>query len=144
MQSEQRFLAIFDGTFQFMGVLTPEGIVTESNRTALDAIAVNLEDVVGQLFWATPWWTHSPLLQEQLKQGIARAAKGELVRFEAEHILADETSVFVDFTLKPIIGEAGKVVMLIPEGRDITDRKQAEIQLRQQEAFLKSIYDGTE
>jgi PAS domain S-box-containing protein len=143
-QSEQRFRAIFDGTFQFMGVLTPEGVVTEANRTALDAIAVNLEDVVGQLFWATPWWTHSPVLQEHLKQGIARAAKGELARFEAEHILDDGTSVFVDFTLKPIVDEAGKVVMLIPEGRDITDRKQAEDQLRQQEAFLKSIYNGTE
>jgi PAS domain S-box-containing protein len=143
-RSEQKFRAIFDGTFQFMGVLNHEGIVTEANQTALDAIAANLEDVVGQLFWETPWWTHSPILQAQLKEAIARAAKGELVRFEAEHILADKTSVFVDFTLKPIFDASGKVVMLIPEGRDISDRKQTEDQLRQQEAFLKSIYDGTE
>jgi PAS domain S-box-containing protein len=143
-QSEQRFRAIFDGTFQFIGVLNREGILTEANRPALDAIAANLEDVVGQPFWATPWWVHSPVLQEQLKQGIARAAKGELVRFEAEHILADGTSVFVDFTLKPIFDESGKVIMLIPEGRDITDRKEVETQLRQQEEFLKSIYEGTE
>jgi PAS domain S-box-containing protein len=143
-QSEQKFHAIFDGTFQFMGVLNHEGIVTEANQTALDAIAANLEDVVGQPFWATPWWTHSPILQEQLQQAIARAAEGEFVRFEAEHILADKTSVFVDFTLKPIFDESGKVVMLIPEGRDISDRKQAETYLRQQEEFLKSIYDGTE
>ncbi len=143
-QSQQKFRAIFDGMFQFMGVLTPEGIVTEANRTALDAIAANWADVVGQPFWATPWWTHSSALQAQLKQAIASAAQGELVRFEAEHILADGASVFVDFTLKPIFDGAGKVVMLIPEGRDITDRKHTEAQLRQQEAFLKSIYDGTE
>jgi PAS domain S-box-containing protein len=142
--SEQKFRAIFDGMFQFMGVLTPEGILIEANQTALDAIAASLEDVIGELFWATPWWTHSPLLQEQLKDAIARAAKGELVRFEAEHILADETTIFVDFTLKPVFDEGGKVIMLIPEGRDITDRKQAETHLRQQEEFLKSIYDGTE
>jgi PAS domain S-box-containing protein len=143
-QSERKFRAIFDGMFQFMGVLTPAGVIIEANRTALDAIAVNLEDVIGQLFWATPWWTHSPLLQEQLKDAIARAAQGELVRFEAEHILADQTAIFVDFTLKPVFDEGGKVIMLIPEGRDITDRRQAEIHLRQQEEFLKSIYDGTE
>jgi PAS domain S-box-containing protein len=143
-QSEQKFRAIFDGMFQFMGVLTPAGILIEANRTALDAIGANPEDVVGQMFWATPWWTHSPVLQEQLKDAIARAAIGELVRFEAEHILADQTAIFVDFTLKPVFDEAGKVIMLIPEGRDITDRKQAEIHLRQQEEFLKSIYDGTE
>jgi PAS domain S-box-containing protein len=143
-QSEQKFRAIFDGTFQFIGLLTPEGIVTEANRPALDAIAVKLEDVVGQLFWATPWWTHSPTLQAQLKQAIAKAASGELVRFEAEHILANGSSVFVDFSVKPIFDGEGNVIMLIPEGRDISDRKQTEAQLRQQEAFLKSIYDGTE
>jgi PAS domain S-box-containing protein len=142
-QSEQRFRAIFDGTFQFIGVLTPEGILTGANRTALDAIAVKLEDVVGQLFWATPWWTHSPQLQVLLKEGIARAAKGELVRFEAEHILANGTSVFVDFTLKPIFDEAGQVVMLIPEGRDISDRKQMEEALRESEQRLQSLLDNS-
>jgi PAS domain S-box-containing protein len=142
-QSEQKFRAIFDGTFQFMGVLTPEGMVTQANRTALDAIAANLEDVVGQLFWATPWWTHSPVLQEQLKQAIALAAKGEFVRFEAEHILAEGTSVFVDFTLKPVFDEVGKVVMLIPEGRDITDRKQIEEALRESEQRLQALLDNS-
>jgi PAS domain S-box-containing protein len=142
-QSEQKFRAVFDGTFQFMGVLTPEGRLTEANRTALDAIAVNLEDVVGQLFWATQWWTHSPVLQEQLKQAVAKAAKGELARFEAEHILADGTSVFVDFTLKPVFDEAGKVIMLIPEGRDISDRKQMEEAVRESEQRLQSMLDNS-
>jgi PAS domain S-box-containing protein len=142
-QSEQRFRAIFDGTFQFMGVLTPEGRLTEANRTALDAIAANLEDVVGQPFWETPWWVHSPVMQAQLKQAIAKAAKGELVRFEAEHILADGTSVFVDFTLKPVFDEVGKVIMLIPEGRDISDRKQMEEALRESEQRLQSMLDNS-
>jgi PAS domain S-box-containing protein len=142
-QSEQKFRAIFDGAFQFMGVLDPEGRVTEANRTALDAIAAKLEDVVGQLFWATPWWTHSPVLQEQLKQAITKAAKGEFVRFEAEHILADGTSIFVDFTLKPVFDESGNVIMLIPEGRDISDRKQMEEALRESEQRLQSMLDNS-
>jgi PAS domain S-box-containing protein len=135
-QSEQKFRAIFDGMFQFMGVLTPAGILIEANRTALDAIGANAKDVIGQMFWATSWWTHSPVLQEKLKDAIMRAAQGELVRFEAEHILADETAIFVDFTLKPVFDEGGKVIMLIPEGRDITDRKQAELELQSQKQDL--------
>jgi PAS domain S-box-containing protein len=110
--------------------LTPEGRVTEANRTALDAIAVKLEDVAGEFFWATPWWTHSPTLQQQLKDAIALAATGELARFEAEHILADGKSVFVDFSLTPVLDESGNVIMLIPEGRDISDRKRKEEMLR--------------
>jgi PAS domain S-box-containing protein len=143
-QSEQKFRAIFDGTFQFIGLLTPEGRVTEANRTALDAIGITLASVAGKFFWATPWWTHSPTLQEQLKAAIARAATGELARFEAEHILADGKSIFVDFSLTPVLDEAGNVIMLIPEGRDISDRKKADLQLQQREEFLRSIYHGTE
>jgi PAS domain S-box-containing protein len=134
-QSEQKFRAIFDGTFQFIGLLTPQGIVIEANKPALDAIAANLADVAGQAFWATPWWTHSPILQRQLQDAIAKAAQGELVRFEAEHILANGSSIFVDFSLKPIFDQQGQVIMLIPEGRDINDRKKTELALqnRQQE-----------
>jgi PAS domain S-box-containing protein len=131
--SERKFRAIFDNTFQFVGLLDPAGILLEANRTALEAIGVTQSSVVGQAFWATPWWTHSLDLQVQLQQAIVRAATGELVRFEAKHFLTDGSHVIVDFSLSPIKDETGKVLMLIPEGRDITDRKQLE---RDRERFL--------
>jgi PAS domain S-box-containing protein len=140
--SEQKFRAIFDGTFQFIGLLTTEGILIEANLTALNAIGAKHSEIVGKPFWKTPWWTHSPQLQEQLKQAIIRAAAGELVRFEAEHILADGSSIFVDFSLKPVFDEAGKVVMLIPEGRDISERKQIEEELREQRLALEYAAEG--
>jgi PAS domain S-box-containing protein len=141
-QSEQKFRAIFDGTFQFIGLLDPVGLIIEANRAALDAIGVKLTDVVGQPFWATPWWTHSPRLQGQLRQAIDRAATGELVRFEAEHILANGASVFVDFSINPVLDEAGNVIMLIPEGRDISDRKRHE-EILQNIALGVSAKTGT-
>jgi PAS domain S-box-containing protein len=131
--SERKFRAIFDNTFQFVGLLDTAGIIIEANRTALEAIGATPDDVVGQAFWATPWWTHSPDLQVQLQQGVKRAATGELVRFEAKHFLADGSHIIVDFSLSPICDATGKVVMLIPEGRDITERKQLE---RDRERFL--------
>jgi PAS domain S-box-containing protein len=131
--SERKFRAIFDNTFQFVGLLDTDGILLEANRTALEAIGAAPADVVGQAFWATPWWTHSPDLQVQLQQAIERAATGELVRFEAKHFLADGSFVIVDFSLSPIFDATGKVVMLIPEGRDITARKQLE---QERERFL--------
>jgi PAS domain S-box-containing protein len=132
-QRELKFRAIFDGTFQLVGLLDTEGILLEANRTALEAIGATPDDVVGQAFWATPWWTHSPDLQVQLQEGISRAATGELVRFEAKHFLADGSHLIVDFSLSPIFDETGKVVMLIPEGRDITDRQRLE---QEREQFL--------
>ncbi len=141
-QSERKFRAIFDGTFQFVGLLDITGVLLEGNRTALNAIGVTSEEVVGQLFWETPWWTHSPALQIQLKQAIAQAATGQLVRFEARHFLADGSYITVDFSLSPIFDETGKVVMLIPEGRDISDRKAAEQTIREQAMLLDISTDA--
>jgi PAS domain S-box-containing protein len=141
-QSERKFRAIFDGTFQFVGLLDTNGILLEGNRTALNAIGVTSEEVIGQLFWETPWWTHSPALQLQLKQAIVQAATGQLVRFEARHFLADGSYITVDFSLSPIFDETGKVIMLIPEGRDISARKAAELQIREQATLLDISTDA--
>jgi PAS domain S-box-containing protein len=141
-QNELKFRAIFDGTFQLIGLLDTKGILLEANRTALDAIGATPNDVVGQAFWATPWWTHSPDLQLQLQQAIERAATGELVRFEAKHFLADGSFIIVDFSLSPIFDDTGKVVMLIPEGRDISDRKAAEQKIQEQAALLDIATDA--
>ncbi|WP_309739788.1 PAS domain S-box protein, partial [Chamaesiphon sp. OTE_20_metabat_361] len=137
--SERKFRAIFDNTFQLMGLLDPAGTVIEINRTALDAIAVTLDDVVGQAFWTTPWWTHYPDVQVRLQQAIVQAATGRVVRFEAPSVLADGTHFWVDFSLSPIFDVAGKVVMLIPEGRDITDRKQIETELQESRSRYRAL-----
>ncbi len=133
-QSERKFRAIFNGTFQFIGLLDTAGIVLEANQTALAAIGATADEIVGQVFWETPWWTHSPDLQIRLQQSVTQAATGELVRFEAKHFLADGSFVIVDFSLSPIFDETGAVVMLIPEGRDITERKRMETALQESQA----------
>ena len=141
-QSEHKFRAIFDSTFQLMGLLTTEGIIVEANGTALDAVGIELKDVVGKPFWDTPWWSHSPPQQQQVKNAVSQAASGQLVRFESQHLLADGTLVYVDFSLKPVFDSEGKVVMLIPEGRDISFRLQAEAKIREQAALLDITTDA--
>jgi len=125
-ESERRFRAIFNSTYQFIGLLDPEGTTLETNQTALDFIGLTNADVVGKPFWETPWWTHSPQLQKRLKDGIMEAAHGKLVRFEAEHTSKEGQTAVIDFSLKPILNEQGETVLIIPEGRDITERKHAE------------------
>ncbi|MGE5658528.1 MAG: ATP-binding protein [Actinomycetota bacterium] len=128
-ESERRFRAIFDQTFQLMGLLTPEGIVLEINQTALDFAGMKLEEVVGHPFWESPGWRVDPSSQEKLQQAIAAAALGEFVRYEADLLGKDNTVLTIDFSIKPVADTTGKVVMLIAEGRDISDRKQAEAEI---------------
>jgi len=128
---ERRFRAIFNSTYQFIGLLDPQGTLLEANQTALDFIGRSNADVVGRKFWETPWWNHSVALQEQLKSAIAEAASGKLVSFEARHSGKQGEQLIIDFSLKPVLNEQGETVMIIPEGRDITERRLAEEKLKQ-------------
>jgi len=128
-KSETRFRAIFDQTFQFIGLMTPEGILLEANRAALDFYGLTESEVIGLPFWETPWWTHSTEQQERLREAIKKAAAGEFVRFEAFHPAPDGALRYVDVSIKPVTDDQGNVSLLIPEGRDITDQKIAQNRL---------------
>ncbi|MFC1670999.1 PAS domain S-box protein [Spirochaetota bacterium] len=125
-ESEERFRAVFDHTFQFMGLLTTDGILMKANKTSLDFAGIDESEVIGKPFWETVWWSHSGKLQETLRDAIKSASSGEFVRFEAFHPAPDGTIINADFSLKPVKDEKGNTILLIPEGRDITERKQVE------------------
>ena len=129
--SQRRFRAIFDSSFQFVSLLKPDGTLLEANQTSLDFAGIKLRDVANKPFWLLPWWGDSEKVQEQLQEAISRSAKGEFVRYEVEVQGVNRTAT-VDFSLKPVADETGKIVLLLPEGRDITHSKQAQVALRQQ------------
>jgi len=133
---ERRLRAVFDQTFEFVGLLDVDGAVLDVNRAALEASGESYEDVIGRPFWETRWWASDPAERERVKRAVKRVAKGEFVRFEAEFSGGTDNARTVDFSLKPIRDTAGEIVMLIPEGRDITELKQAQMR---ETAMLKAL-----
>jgi PAS domain S-box-containing protein len=123
--SERRFHAIFDGTYQHLGLLDLDGKILEVNRTALDATHVPRDELIGVPFWEGPWWSDAPT-RERIRGGVAQAATGKFVRFEVEICGRHGRAIDLDFSLKPVKSEAGEVVLLIPEGRDISDIKRVQ------------------
>lgn len=142
-KSEQKFRAIFNSTFQFIGLLHPDGILIEANKAILDFTATDAKSVQGKYFWDYPGWNSSPALQEQLKQATKNAANGEFVRFESELIGADGRIIYIDFSLTPIKNEKSEVVLLIPEGRDITELRTAKERLRKLNERFVSFMENT-
>jgi PAS domain S-box-containing protein len=148
-QSDRRFRAIFNTMFQFIGLLTPEGTLVEINQAALELGGLTREDVIDRPFWEARWWTISPDTQAQLKAAIAEAATGQFIRYQVDVLGTGENVATIDFSLKPIHDEVGKVVLLIPEGRDITEqqavlreRQQAEKKLELQAIITRNIAEG--
>jgi PAS domain S-box-containing protein len=125
-EASVRFEAVFNQSFQFTALVSPEGHFLEANQSALAISGIKFEDVVNQPLWETPWWNHSPALQEKVKTAVQRACQKEFVRFEMFHYNADGETMSIDFSLKPLLNEADDVIMLIAEGRDITYIKKIE------------------
>jgi len=142
-ESERRFRAIFDQTFQFMWLLKLDGTLLEANQTGLNFGRLQTTDVVGYPFWQARWWTIFEQTQTQLKsaitqcaEGIAQTAKGEFVRYEVDIIGASGIVRTIDFSLKPVLDESGKIVLLISEGRDISHHLAA---LRERKLALSAL-----
>lgn len=128
--NERRFRGIFNSTFEFIGLLTTDGILLEVNQTALDAAGIHAADVLNQSFRDARWWSISPETRQRLTEAIAQAARGETVRYEVDIRGRDDHVITIDFSIRPILDERGKVTLLVPEGHDITERKRMDEALR--------------
>jgi len=127
--SEKRLRDILDSLYGFVGLYTLEGTVLYVNRAPLEAADVPEEDVVGQPFWETYSWSHSPEERGRLRTAMARAAGGEMVRYEASVLVKGGRQIILDATFGPLRDERGRIVNIIGFGVDITARKEAEARL---------------
>ncbi len=127
--SEHKTRAIFNQAFQFMGLLDAEGRILDANQTALDLVGTSLESIVGKHFADTPWFAHSLGMQDEIRAAVRMASYGEFVRLESQHPDIHGRILTVDLSIKPVYDDTGNLVWLIPEGREITDRKQFENEL---------------
>ncbi|NVN91955.1 MAG: PAS domain S-box protein [Desulfuromonadales bacterium] len=133
--------AILDNTFQLQGLLTPDGSVLDINKTALNFIETDKEELIGKKFWDTPWWTHSVVEQKRLMEAIIRCAGGESVHYETTIMNSVRNTQYIDFSLKPLRDSSGRINYLIPEGRDISELIMREQALRESEERFQAIFD---
>ncbi|AFY85174.1 PAS domain S-box protein [Oscillatoria acuminata] len=162
-RSESRFHAIFNQTFQFMALLSPEGVILEMNQRALEVWGLAGTNPTGREFWDCPCWqpTDPEERAESLGESegepqfcsiqganrfrgaIAQAAAGELWRDEVEIFGPQNQRVTIDVSIKPVRDEGDRVIQLIAEGRDISDRKRLETEIFEREQLLNSFFKAT-
>ena len=140
--SEQFLRQVIDRMFVFVYVLTPEGVVVEANRAAMQAGGLEPTDVIGRPFADTYWWAHDPAVQADLRAAIVRAAAGAASRADATIRVAGGGLVALDFMLTPMADDAGHITHLIASGMDISDRKEAESAVRDSEARFRTLTDA--
>ena len=129
--TERRFRAVFDQRHQLVSILTTDGTVLEANRKSLDFSGLERDSVIGRPFWDAPCWQHSDAIQERMQAAVEAAARGETVQFEVTCPRCDGDLASLDFSVRPITGKSGKVVFLVAESHDITEKLHAEEEARQ-------------
>ncbi|HZA02133.1 MAG TPA: CHASE domain-containing protein [Hyphomicrobiaceae bacterium] len=136
-ESESRFRAVFNHQFQFMAILSPDGVVRACNDTFFAATGVSPEAVLGRFLWAAPWWSDLPEEQLWWRSAIEGAVtSGGAVTGEVALANADGSRCQAEFAVTGVRDEVGRVIDVVAEGRDITHRKQWE---EQQKLLTKEL-----
>jgi PAS domain S-box-containing protein len=110
----------------FTGVLMPDGEILFANNTALKIAGIKLEDVKGKMFYDTFWFQYSDESRQIIKNAVEKCRAGKLVNQEIKVQTVDGSLVWIEFNMHAIFDQYGKVQYLIPEGRDIKPKKDAE------------------
>jgi PAS domain S-box-containing protein len=141
-ESERKFRAIFNYTFEYITLLTPDGIVLNMNYGPLDFMQVNYEAVQGKPFWELSLWGNNPAVQQQIETAVAEAAQGQFIRYDIPDLKNywDDLRTF-DFSLKPIFEDDATVIYLVAEGRDITDLKRTDVELQHYREHLEALVE---
>ena len=132
-----------DEMYQFVAVLDVEGTLLEVNRAALEGGGLTLSDVEGKPFWQCFWWGVSTEIQETLKAAITRCARGEFIRYDVEVYgrAGGKETIIIDFSMIPVKDSEGRVVFIVPEGRDITEKKGHEREIAQKNLELQGLLE---
>ncbi len=140
-QSSQTLRQVLDNLFAFVGILTPEGVLIDANRSPLEAAGIELADVVNQKFWDCYWWQHSAEERERIKTAVADGIAGRTSRFDITAKMKDQIMI-VDFMLAPMFDADGTLSYLIPSAIDISARTHSEAQLRESELRFRRVFDS--
>jgi PAS domain S-box-containing protein len=135
--------SLLDHLYLYVALLDPAGHVREVNHPLLSGSGDTREELIGRPFWESRFWQTSRRTNEQLRRAIREAAGGRFVRYEADVYGAGggKKLVSIDFTIKPLRDQRGRVVRLLAEGRDITERKEAERETKRETDERQASYE---
>ncbi|SFG58885.1 PAS domain S-box-containing protein [Halopelagius inordinatus] len=141
-ETERRFDAIFEDPNILVGLLDLDGTVIDINRTAMEYIEADIEDVTGKPFWNTPWWGTGDEVRGDIKEWTERAATGEYVDFEADLTRPDGERYTLNGVFRPVTNDDDEVVSVIVSDRDVSERRQYERRLEESEHRYRTLAES--
>lgn len=121
----RRYESVFDNTYQFTGIVQPDGTVVEVNETILSLTNRDEADLAGMKVWDTPLFARqSAAVRDSVKEAVEQARNGQPY-YNQIRIQAVNGEREIDFSMRAVEDETGDVSFLIAEARDITQIQQS-------------------
>jgi PAS domain S-box-containing protein len=139
-ESEERLQALIDNAGSMIYIKNPQGQYLLINHQYETLFHLEKEAVKGK----TDHDIFPKAIADTFRANdLEVLAAGALIKSEEVAPQSDGLHTYLSVKF-PLFDSEGKIYAVCGISTDISDRKTAEVHLRQQEAFLKSIYDGTE
>ncbi len=131
---------LFNDMQTMVGILEPDGTLNFVNNTPLLATGFTRKQVLGKKLWEAPWFAKRPKSIASIKNDVAQAAAGKSAMSDIK-IDTLQGVMWVGFGTHPIFDDEGQVVEVVAEARDISTRKNTEMDLRSTERRLLRYRD---
>ncbi len=142
--SRQKFLAVFNQSFQFVAVIALDGELLDVNDTTLAFCGKTRDELLGCDLVDAPWWPDDPAMRERVSKAVSAAAEDNWTRFEAIWRDFRGERYYVDCSFKPVNDpETGELDYVIMEGRDISPIKSAQEALRLSETKFRELFNSS-
>ena len=142
LAGESRLRNILNSMFAYVGVFSLDGRMIEANDAPLAAAGLRREDVIGQPFAETYWWSHSAQTQAQVCEALHRAAQGGTVREDFVVRVSEGQTGILDGTFGPLRDAAGRITEVVGSATDVTKERQAQAALEQSETRFRQVVEN--
>jgi PAS domain S-box-containing protein len=132
-QASSRLAAIVESSDDAIISKSLDGVITSWNPAAEKLFGYTAAEAIGRRSTDFP----PPDRQEEEQQILQRIAHGQTIsHFESQRIHKDGRWIDVALTISPLRDTSGRVIGVSKIARDITERKRAEEEIRQQARLL--------
>jgi two-component system, cell cycle sensor histidine kinase and response regulator CckA len=142
LQAQQLMQKTFNDMQTMVAVLDADLRVIFVNNTPLKISGLQSTDVEGEKLWACAWFNYDPALQAAIEKDCLKGLNGQSSRRDIQ-IMTENGLIWIDFGLHPIFGEDGKLVQLVAEGVNVSERKQLEEEMYASMQHLKLYREQT-